>query len=290
MPATDVVTETDKAVEDMVSTTLKDKYPTYPYVFAVCSKLFPLLFRLIDPLTCYRFLGEETYKPGMRLTPFPTFVCDPIDGTMNFIHAQPYVSISLAFVDGLVPLVGVVYNPFNRNLYHAIRGQGAFLTTPSDSSPTSPPTTRRLPLRPAAPLALDRALIAVEWGSERTGPNWSCRTETFISLAAHKDSGGGMVHGVRCLGSAALNLCGVAAGEMDAYWEGGCWAWDVAAGWVILEEAGGKVVGANPGEWKIPVDGRRYLAIRWAPNGEEEKKGFIEDFWSHVKGRMEYDV
>ena len=97
-----------------------------------------------------------------------------------------------------------------------------------------------------------------------------------------------MVHGLRSLGSAALNLCAVAAGELDAYWEGGCWVWDVGAGWVILEEAGGRVVGANKGEWEVPVDGRRYLGVRGAPGGKEEVDGFIQSVWDCVKGRMVY--
>ena len=100
-----------------------------------------------------------------------------------------------------------------------------------------------------------------------------------------------MVHSLRSLGSAALNLCGVAEGGLDAYWEGGCWAWDVAAGWVILEEAGGKVVGANQGEWEVGVDARRYLAVRGGRGTwEEEGKGFVEGVWGCVGGRLEYEV
>jgi myo-inositol-1(or 4)-monophosphatase len=116
------------------------------------------------------------------------------------------------------------------------------------------------------------------------------------------------------MGSAALNFCAVAAGYVDAFWvsvpfvpasfsfvisplhetntrvlmkkqEGGCWAWDVAAGWIILEEAGGIVVGANPGNWEPTVDGRKYLAIRAAPSGQKE---IIEELWSNVVGTYDY--
>lgn len=277
--SSDLVTETDKAVEDLVSATLKTKYPSYS------------------------FLGEETYQPGMRLTEAPTFVCDPIDGTTNFVHAHPYVSISLAFVDNKVPLVGVVYNPFLRELYHAVQGHGAYLTRVPTSTDTgswttiaslkSSQVTQKLPLTTKAqePLdALNKTLIAVEWGNERSGNNWEVKVKTFAALAGDQSTGGAMAHSLRSLGSAALNLCGVAAGHLDVYWEGGCWAWDVAAGMVVLNEAGGYVVGGNPGEWEVPVDIRRYLAVRASKSGRQEQKNLIEEFWSCVKGTLEYDL
>lgn len=92
-----------------------------------------------------------------------------------------------------------------------------------------------------------------------------------------------MVHGLRSLGSAELNLCGVASGALDMYWENGCWAWDVCAGWVILEEAGGRMVGSHPGDWKPKLDQRRYFAVR----GGERQESIIEEFWGHVKGRVQ---
>ena len=209
------------------------------------------------------------------------------------MHAHPYVSISLAFVHRLTPLVGVVYNPFTGHLYRAMRGRGAFLDTALPAGAPAPEVARRLPLRPPAtggPLALRNALVAVEWGNERAGNNWDVKVATFAALAGAGENGGAMVQSLRSLGSAALNLCAVAAGDIDAYWEGGCWAWDVAAGWVVLGEAGGRVVGGNPGEWEVPVDGRRYLAIRAAAEGKEEGDRFIEEFWRCVKGKLEYEL
>ncbi|KAL9101612.1 MAG: hypothetical protein Q9163_003151 [Psora crenata] len=266
--SSDLVTETDKAVEDMVSSSLRAKYPSFS------------------------FLGEETSNSG-TLTPAPTFIVDPIDGTTNFVHGHPYTSISLAFAHKLVPLVGVVYNPFIQHIYHAIRGKGAWLTAPSipTSHPPKPNTEQdnikgvvsayvkmKLPLRqPTAPLeGLDKCLVAVEWGNERSGHNWQIKTETFAALAGDASTGGRMVHSLRSLGSAALNCCAVARGDLDVYWEGGCWAWDVAAGWVVVEEAGGRVVGGNEGEWEVNVDRRRYLVVRGADGGQEE---LIKEFW-----------
>ena len=203
--SSDLVTETDKAVEDLVSSTLKSKYPSYS------------------------FLGEETYQPGMRLTSAPTFICDPIDGTTNFVHAHPYVSIRLAFVDKMEPLVGVVYNPFLRELYHAVKGHGAYLTkvSPGEGAEVAElrdvDGTQKLPLTGKAkePLeGLNKALVAVEWGNERSGNNWQVKIKTFEALAGDQSTGGAMVHSLRSLGSAALNLCGVATGHLDVYWEG----------------------------------------------------------------------
>ena len=98
---------------------------------------------------------------------------------------------------------------------------------------------------------------------------------------------GGFIHGYRSFGSAAMNICHTAIGVLDAYWEGGCWAWDVCAGWCILEEAGGKIVGGNPGEWDVPINRRCYLAIRGGC-GKNEQDKFAKDFWNQVDGKLQY--
>ncbi|RFU35005.1 hypothetical protein B7463_g1314, partial [Scytalidium lignicola] len=254
----DIVTETDQAVEKMVSTRLQTVYPNY------------------------EFIGEETWKPGMKLTDAPTFIVDPIDGTTNFLHGFPHVCISLGFVLDKIPSVGVIYNPFLDELYTAIQGQGAFLKRPQKERV-------KLPIRqPAEPLGdLNTTLIAAEWGTDRYGNNFDVKVQTFTKLAAAQQNGGSMVHSLRALGSAALNLCAVASGGLDAYWEGGCWAWDVAAGWCILNEAGGIMAGGNPGDWQPTVDGRLFLAVRLAPSGQKE---FVEKFWDVIgNGRMVYE-
>lgn len=227
-------------------------------------------------------MGEESYKPGeTTLTDEPTFILDPIDGTTNFIHSYPAFCISLGFAVGKVPTVGVVYNPVTGQCFSAVRGKGAFLTSDSTGEST------KLPIVAPRPLTLQSALLAIEWGSDRTGNNYDVKTATFKSLAGHSKDSGAMAHGFRSVGSAALNLCYTAAGFTDAYWEGGCWAWDVCAGWVILEEAGGLMVGGNKGEWEIPVDRRVYFGVRGVTDTEQRKR-FIEEFWSHIKGTLEY--
>ncbi|KAL5378544.1 hypothetical protein PMIN06_011287 [Paraphaeosphaeria minitans] len=226
-------------------------------------------------------MGEETYKPGDKLTDAPTFILDPIDGTTNFVHRNPYVAISLGLAIRQIPTIGIVYNPFTQTLYSGIKGHGSYLT----QHLLAPQAKKQpLPLHPATPLdTLNTCLVAVEWGSDRSGNDFHVKSSTFAKLAA---ADGGMVHGLRSFGSAALNLCAVAAGEVDVYWEAGCWAWDVCAGWVVLGEAGGRVVDANPGNWAPRVDERRYLAVR----GGEGQEGLIEEFWGLVEGRFEVGV
>ena len=228
--------------------------------------------------TPLRFHGEETYDPSQPLTNEPTFVVDPIDGTVNFVHEFPQVCISLGFAMGRIPLVGVVFNPFTNSLYTAIRGHGAFRNG------------ARLPLKSEhlKPLrGLDSNLVAVEWGSERDGKNWEIKVRTFEKLGKTKEAGGAMVHSMRSSGSAALNICAVATGAVDIYWEGGCYVWDVLAGWVILNEAGGIMVDGNKGNWRPEVDGRTYLAVRSSPNGKGQKET-VEEFWKQIQGRLEY--
>lgn len=277
----DLVTEYDRAVENMISTSLKEKYPDYEYV--------PTLLRTrghsvqsaasnLDPNHfSSRFHGEETYNPAHPLTEAPTFIVDPIDGTVNFVHSFPYACVSLGFAINRIPTVGVVYNPTTKTLWSAIRGHGAFRNQET-----------RLPLKGenVEPLSgLPNALVAIEWGSDRSGPNWETKVRTFEKLGKSKEDGGAMVRSFRSLGSAALNLCAVAEGTMDVYWEGGCWEWDVCAAWVILTEAGGMMVDGNPGGWETSLDGRKYLAVRGAPAGQRE---LVEEFWSFIQGRLAY--
>jgi myo-inositol-1(or 4)-monophosphatase len=250
--SSDRVTETDRAIETMVRCELATRYPT-------------LLF-----------LGEETCHEGQKLSDRPTFVCDPIDGTLNFIHGFPNYAISLALTISKEPVVGVVYNPARNDLFSAVKGRGA------EYVPWHGGKARSLPLRPVAePIdGLGSCLVAMEWGNDRLSPNWRTRLHTHAALLSHPDfdgnNGGAMAHSVRSSGSAALDLCYVAAGWHDVFWEGGCWIWDVAAGWLVVKEAGGIVAGANPGEWDPSLEGRSYLAVRGAASGQRE---VVEQLW-----------
>jgi len=171
---------------------------------------------LMGKYPAYEFIGEETYTPGMQLTDAPTFIVDPIDGTTNFVHSFPCVCISLGFTIKKLPTVGVIYNPFLDELYTAIKGHGAFVSRNGGEK-------LRLPLKEAPePLKdLSTALVGAEWGSDRKGVNFDLKVRVFSKLAAAKEDGGSMVHSLRSMGSAALNLAAVSAGHLDMYWEGG---------------------------------------------------------------------
>lgn len=244
----DLVTKIDKLVEKNVSSKINSKYPTF------------------------KFIGEETYIEGETvLTDEPTFIVDPIDGTTNFIHNFPYSCISLGFTINKKPTVGVIYNPHLNLLFHAIKGQGAYL---NDS---------RLPNLSTRTLTLQSSIVALEGGSDRSGELFDIKMETFRNLLSKEK---GFIHGFRSFGSAAMNISHVATGQLDSYWEGGCQSWDVAAGWVILEETGGVVVSGNPGVNECPVDSRVYLFVRGAPKEDQEK--YIEEFWGNITGYLKY--
>ena len=228
--------------------------------------------RLLKQYPTFAFIGEETYNAGIAITDHPTFIVDPIDGTSNFVHGFPAVCVSIGLVISKQPIVGVVYNPFLSELWSAVKGSGAF-TQLFDSE------KKQLPLISAPLRGLGPACIGIEWGSDREGPNFELNLKVFTTLARTAATGGQFVNSLRCTGSAAISICRIAAGQQDAFWECGCWAWDVAAAWCILNEAVGIMVDGHPGEWNPSIDNRRYLAVRPATEGQRE---FVEEFWSVI--------
>ncbi|HWO40681.1 MAG TPA: inositol monophosphatase family protein [Candidatus Eisenbacteria bacterium] len=147
------------------------------------------------------------------------WVIDPLDGTTNFAHAYPHVAVSIALEQDGRTIVGLVYDPLRRECFRAARGFGAFLNGNAISvSKVS---------------ELDKALLA-------TGFPYDRRDKADCYLAYFKAF---MVRtqGIRRNGSAALDLCYVACGRVDGYWESKLRPWDVAAGALIVEEAGGIV-------------------------------------------------
>ncbi|CAO3681245.1 unnamed protein product [Umbelopsis vinacea] len=259
----DMVTETDQAVEAFVKEKISAAYPSH------------------------KFIGEETFAAGEKssFTDEPTWIVDPIDGTTNFIHGYPFVAISIGLTINKIPVVGVIFNPLLNELYSAAQGQGAFLNH-----------TTRLPLfdvKAIPPLNdLSECLVMTEMGADRTAPVISRKIDAIHNLVASKqDPGtrtviqkavGSQVHSIRSTGSAALNLCCVAKGVADIFWEIGCWEWDVCAAIVIMREAGGIVLdGAIPSENEVNIFCRRYLGIR--PTGDREiQMKIARQFWSAV--------
>lgn len=153
------------------------------------------------------------------------WIVDPLDGTTNFLHGLPHFAVSIALERDRQPYAGVIYNPASDELFWAERGEGGFLND------------RRL--RVSSRSDLESALFATGLPfKERPGRALALKeTDCILANTA----------GIRRFGSAALDLAFVAAGRFDAYWERGLNIWDVAAGVVLVREAGGIVTEINGG-------------------------------------------
>lgn len=162
------------------------------------------------------FLAEES---GGRAGAEGTWIIDPLDGTTNFAHGIPFFSVSIAFADSSGVRLGVVFDPVRDELFQAALGQGALLNGQLIQVSETPD--------------LNRSLLT-------TGFPYDVRTteennlENYAAFALR-------TQGVRRLGSAALDLAYVAAGRFDGYWELLSYPWDVAAGTLLVSEAGGTV-------------------------------------------------
>jgi myo-inositol-1(or 4)-monophosphatase len=164
----------------------------------------------------YGFLGEEG---GRRDGDDKShcWIVDPLDGTTNFLHGIPQFAISIALEREGVIVAGVIYNPANEELFIAERGKGAFLNDQR--------------LRVAARRRLSEAVVACGLPHIGRGDLALFRSE----FAAVQDK----VAGLRRFGAAALDLAWVAAGRFDAFWERDLSSWDMAAGILMVREAGG---------------------------------------------------
>ncbi|MGH6909259.1 MAG: inositol monophosphatase family protein [Phenylobacterium sp.] len=170
----------------------------------------------------YGFLGEERGMiEGTDKT--HTWIVDPLDGTTNFLHAIPHFAINIALQREGAVVAAVTYNPISNDLFWAEKGKGAFVNDKR--------------LRVAARTRMDEAVMAT--GIPFLGHG---QHATFLK-ELHQISQ--RVAGVRRFGSAALDLAWVAAGRYDGYWERDLNAWDIAAGILLVTEAGGRVTNAN---------------------------------------------
>jgi myo-inositol-1(or 4)-monophosphatase len=169
--------------------------------------------------------GGGTDRAGARFR----WVIDPLDGTTNYAHGFPRFCVSIgverASDRGSERVAGVVYDPLLDELFHAVKGAGAWLDQRA--------------LAVSRESRLDRALIATGFAYD-VHRNPEDNLERFASMLK-------AARGLRRDGSAALDLCYVAAGRLDAYWEYKLHAWDVAAGFLIVEEAGGRVTDSQGG-------------------------------------------
>jgi len=143
---------------------------------------------------------------------------DPLDGTTNFAHSYPCFAVSIGLVEDGEPLVGVVYNPMSDELFTALRGEGAYLGQ------------KRIHVSPIEKLST--SLVATGFPTHMRTSSINIQYYWEFTLRSH---------GVRRDGSAALDLCSVACGRFEGFWEFGLHSWDTAAGMLMVREAGGTV-------------------------------------------------
>ncbi|XP_041847497.1 inositol monophosphatase 1-like [Melanotaenia boesemani] len=217
----DLVTETDQRVEKILISEIRKKFPQH------------------------RFIGEESVAAGERvqLTNSPTWIIDPIDGTVNFVHRFPFVAVSIAFSVNKQTEFGIVYSCVEDKLFHAQRGRGAFLNGE--------------PLHASGQEDINRCVVVTEIGAERDELSLSTMTSNIFRLLKLP------VHGVRALGTAAVDMCQVATGGADAYYHIGMHCWDIAASAIIVQEAGGVVMDTDGSGFDM-MSRRVIAASSWA--------------------------
>ncbi len=184
---------------------------------------------IVDAITSQRpedaILAEEgsgVDRPGAELR----WIIDPLDGTTNYAHAYPRFCVSIGVFRGGEPWLGVVYDPLLDELYEAVRGEGARLN--GEKLQVSPETE------------LSQGLLATGFAYDRR----KSEEDNLAQFAAFLKA----ARALRRDGSAALDLCYVAAGRFDGFWEFKLQPWDVAAGCLIVDEAGGRTSDAEGGE------------------------------------------
>ena len=165
--------------------------------------------------------------PLEAFTNKPTWIIDPIDGTMNFVHSNPLVVTSIGLAINKKLVLGIIHAPIIGHMYTGITGKGAFMNGER--------------IRVSGIKKLKEALVIMEisvGGNERKKNSCLANIEMLSEKA----------HAIRCPGPAALDIAWVGGGSADAYFHSGFHCWDMAAGIVIVREAGGVVHSVNGGQ------------------------------------------
>lgn len=166
----------------------------------------------------HAILAEESGQVGEQINEF-LWAIDPLDGTTNYAHQYPVYAVSVGLLIAGKPAVGVIYSPFSDELFRAAEGLGA--------------TRNRRPIQVSATAELSRSLLVTGFAYDRRETNDNNYAE-FCHLTH-------LTQGVRRSGAASVDLAHVACGRLDGYWERGLSPWDMAAGIVLVEQAGGQV-------------------------------------------------
>ncbi len=194
--AIDIVTETDRQVEALITQRLRTAFPDHVIVAEEASA------------------GRDLqHVPGDRYV----WYVDPLDGTTNFAHGYPQFSVSLALARGHDLLLGIVHDPIRDETFFACRGRGA--------------TLNGQPIHVSSTDTLEQALLGTGFPYDRRE-----HLDFYLGFLADFMR---RSQGIRRGGSAALDLCYVACGRFDAFWEWKLKPWDTAAGALIVQEAGG---------------------------------------------------
>lgn len=204
----DLVTEADVAAQRAIQDHLKRHFPGHGFVGEEDSVGKSI---------------EETRPPANAP---PTWVVDPLDGTVNYVHDLPAYCVSIGLYWQGKPQVGVIFDPRMNELFTAATGLGAFLNG--------------APIRVSACASLGEALLSTGFPA-----NLDAQMRNLVVWKRLS----GCTHGLRRTGSTALNLAYVAAGRFDGYWAFDNYAWDVMAGAVLVAEAGGTVTGVTGDEY-----------------------------------------
>lgn len=227
----DFVTEVDKKVEETLINGLSEKYPTH------------------------KFIGEESFADGAKceFTDDPTWIIDPVDGTMNFIHGFPNSAISIGLCINKESVVGIIYNPMLNQLFTAQKGKGAFYND------------RQIHVSDVK--RLKDALVTFETGTSDAEERRRVVFENFQIMVQN-------AHGVRSLGSAALNMSMVALGGADVNFEFGIHAWDICAGDILVREAGGVCI--DPAGGPFDILSRRVLCASTPELAQEVANAIVQ--------------
>jgi myo-inositol-1(or 4)-monophosphatase len=225
----DLVTEVDKGSEIMIRKLIQTHFPEHS------------------------FLGEEGVEPGPEASAKALkdmgsaeflWIVDPVDGTTNFVHGFPFFSVSIALAYKGEVIVGVVYDPIRDELFVAEKGKGAYLKG------------KRMQVSKESKLS--DSLVATGFPTDREG----ALRVNMKGLEAMVPK----VRNIRVAGSAALHLAYVASGRLSGFWEIGLNAWDIAAGALLVQEAGGTITDTSGKPYALAV--RDVMASNGPIHGE----------------------
>lgn len=178
------------------------------------------------------FLGEESWDGSYPEPPF--WVVDPLDGTNNFAMGIPFFCVSIALVDEEGVCLGCIHDPVHSETFLALRGSGAFLNGK--------------PVKVSSATTLKDAVVATGFPYTRTPEDLSFDLDVLREFL-------GLVRGIRRCGSAALDLAYTAAGRYGGFWEENLKPWDMAAGALLVKEAGGIISGFREKDWNVKSAG-----------------------------------